>query len=194
MTPEARHLLAEAEGAPADSLERQLLVVAAVDAALPARLVLVGGTAVNRITGTYQPTDIDLVGSVLVEDRERLIEIGFHWGGVGHRHLSYEFADGEIVLVEFPASELGGIREPIWHEVRPGIGVWVIALDDLMMDRLQQATDGTVVTMDAAVELARAAFSDIDWESLEIEATSPDNRQIGVPTVLERVRSRAQRA
>lgn len=96
------------------------------------------------------------------------------------------------MLVEFPASELAGIRDPTWREIRPGIGVWVIALDDLMVGRLQQATDGSVVTMDAAIGLARVAFDDLDWEALAIEAGSPGNRRLGVPDVLGTVRSRAR--
>ena len=192
--PEARQLLSMAEAAPADSVERHQLLVAAIDAALEPIVVIVGGEAVNMITGTYQPTDIDLVGDVTMQDREVLVGLGFDWGGVGHRHMSYSFSDGEIVLVEFPASELDGIRQPIWHEIVPGIGVWVIALDDLMMDRLQQATDGTDVTMDAAVVLARAALDDVDWQAMEVEADSPGNRQIGVPQALETVRSRARQA
>ena len=179
-----------AEAAPADSIERHLLLVAAIDEALEPTVVVVGGEAVNIRTGRYRPTDIDLVADVMASDRELLVDLGLSWGGVGHRHLAYEFDDGEIVLVEFPASELDGIRPPTWHQVRPGIGVWVIALDDLMMDRLQQATDGTVVTMDAAVELARAAAFEIDWEGLEAEAQSPGNRHIGVPDILDEVRSR----
>ncbi len=193
--PDASRLLAMAEAAAADSLERHLLVVAAIDEAIEPRLVLVGGMAVNRFTGTYQPTDIDLVGNVVRHDRELLVEeLGFGWGGIGHRHLSYEFADGEIVLVEFPASDLAGIREPSWYEIKPGIGVWVIALDDLMMDRIQQATDGTRVTMGAAVELGRAAFDEIDWNALSVEAQSPGNRRIGVPETLEVIRVQASSA
>lgn len=178
-----------AEAAPADSVERHLLLVAAIDAALEPTVIVVGGEAVNIRTGRYRPTDIDLVADVMASDREVLVGIGFRWGGVGHRHLSYEFGDGEIVLVEFPASQLDGIRPPTWHELRPGIGVWVIALDDLMMDRLQQATDGTAVTMDAAMDLARAAATDIDWAGLELQAQSPGNQRIGVPDILREVRS-----
>jgi hypothetical protein len=186
---EPSEILALAEQAPADSVDRHLLVVAAIDAALEPTVVVVGGAAINVHTGTYQPTDIDLVGDVTPADRERLVDIGFAWRGIGHRHVSYEFADGEIVLVEFPSSELAGIREPQWREVRPGIGVWLVALDDLMMDRLQQATDGTAVTMDAALQLGRAAANDIDWDSLAEEATSPGNRRLGVPGVLAMVRT-----
>jgi len=133
------------------------------------------------------------VADVGLAEREELKRWGFSWAGVGHRHISYEFPDGEIVLVEFPSSTLHGIRPPEWREVRPGTGVWVIALDDLMMDRLQQVTDGSVVTFEAAVSLARVMHDRIDWGSLEEEARSPDNRVLGVGEFLEAVRAATDR-
>lgn len=170
-----------------DSTERYLLLVAAIDSVIVPDVVLVGGAAVNVHTGTYNPTDIDLVAAVGPAEREELMRWGFSWPGVGHRHISYEFPDGEIVLVEFPSSTLAGIRPPFWWEVRPGVGIWMIALDDLMMDRLQQATDGSPPTFEGAVSLARAMQDRIDWGSIEVEAESPGNRVLGVGQVLEAV-------
>ncbi len=172
-----------------DTTERYLLLIAAIDAVLETDVVLVGGSAVNVHTGTYNPTDIDLVATVGIAEREELVDWGFSWAGVGNRHLSYEFPDGEIALVEFPSSTLDGTRLPEWREVPPDAGVWMIALDDLMMDRLQQATDGSPVTFEAAVSLARAMSDSIDWESLEEEALSPGNRALGVEEYLTAVRA-----
>ena len=39
----------------------------------------------------------------------------------------------------------------------------VISLNDLMMDRLLQATGGEPITMDEAVRLATAAYERLDW-------------------------------
>lgn len=73
--------------------------------------------------------------------------------------------------------------------MRPGVGVWVIALDDLMMDRLRQAADGSVVTFEAAVSLAATMRERIDWGSLGEEAGSSDIRALGVGEALEAVRA-----
>ena len=64
-------------------------------------------------------------------------------------------------------------------------------LDDLMMDRLQQATDGSLVTFEAAVSLASAMIDSIDWASLGEEALSPGNRALGVDEALRAVRTAA---
>lgn len=186
-----RSLFEKAEIADPDSTERYLLLIAAIDAVLDTDVILVGGAAVNVHTGTYNPTDIDLIADVGPAEREELVKWGFQWAGVGHRHLSYEFRDGEIALVEFPSSALDGTRPPEWREAQPGAGIWLIALDDLMMDRLQQVTDGSLVTFEAAVSLAQAMSNSIDWEGLEEEAQSPGNRTLGVPNALQRVRAAA---
>lgn len=186
-----RLLFEMAENAEPDTTKRYLLLIAAIDAILESDVVLVGGSAVNLHTGMYNPTDIDLVAGVGVPEREQLASWGFSWAGIGHRHLSYEFSDGEIALVEFPSSTLDGTRPPAWWEAEPGTGIWVIALDDLMMDRLRQATDGSLVTFEAAVSLARAMSNSLDWASLEVESQSPGNKALGVEGYLVRVRTAA---
>jgi hypothetical protein len=192
LTPRDPRLLFEmAAHAEPDTTERHLILVAAIAAVLQRDVVVVGGSAVNAHTGTYNPTDIDLVGELGPAEREELVQWGFTWRGVGHRHLSYEFPDGEIALVEFPSSTLDGIRPPEWREVAPDVGVWVMALDDLMMDRLEQATDGSPVTFEAVVSLASAKYGSIDWGSLEEETQSPGNRTLGVGDTLEAIRAAA---
>ncbi len=187
-------LLRKAADAPADSVERHLLVVAAVEAILDREVVLVGGTAVNVITGTYLPTDIDLVASVTTEDREQLVDSGFERAGVGHRHLSLTMPDGEVILVEFPDAHLDAVLPPERIEIQPGISISIISLDDLMMDRLKQTTDGTSVMLDAAVALASAAYASIDWDWLERRSVLPELEAIGVPGALVTVRREAKRS
>ncbi len=187
-------LLRKAVDAPADSVERHLLVVAAVEAILGRDVVLVGGAAVNVVTGTYLPTDIDLVASVTTEDREQLVDSGFEWAGVGHRHLSLTMPDGEVILVEFPDAHLDAALPPERIEIQPGISISIISLDDLMMDRLKQTTDGTSVTLDAAVALASAAYASIDWDWLEKRSVLPELEAIGVPDALATVRREAKRS
>jgi len=185
--------LRRAADAPPDSVERHLLVVAAVEAILDRSVVLVGGAAVNVVTGTYSPTDLDLVASVNGEDRRMLVAGGFEWAGVGHRHLSFTMLDGEVILVEFPDSELDAAFPPERIEIEPGISVSIISLNDLVMDRLKQATDGTLVTLDAAIDLTAAAYASIDWDWLEKRSELPELEAIGVPDVLTAVRKGAKR-
>lgn len=186
-------LLLKAANAPPDSVERHLLIVAAVEAILDRPVVLVGGAAVNVVTGTYYPTDLDLVASVTTADRRRLVAAGFEWAGVGYRHLSITMPDGEVILVEFPDSDLDAVFPPEQIEIDTGVFVSIISLNDLVMDRLRQATDGTLVTLDAAIDLALAAYASIDWDWLDQRAELPELEAIGVPDVLTVVRQRAKR-
>ena len=55
-------LLRRASEANIESTERKLLTAAAFSEAALEHAVLVGGTAVELHTGSYRPTDIDLVG------------------------------------------------------------------------------------------------------------------------------------
>lgn len=174
-------------------MERHLFVVAAVESILDRSVVLVGGAAVNVVTGTYYPTDLDLVAAVNAEDRRMLVAGGFEWAGVGHRHLSTTMPDGEVILVEFSDSELDAVFPPERIEIEPGISVSIISLNDLVMDRLKQATDGTLVTLDAAIDLAAAAYASIDWDWLEKRSELPELEAIGVPDVLTAVRKGAKR-
>ncbi|MEA2009638.1 MAG: hypothetical protein U9N78_02935 [Actinomycetota bacterium] len=185
--------LRKAANAPPDSVKRHLLVVAAVEAIIGRPVVLVGGAAVNVVTGTYYPTDLDLVASVSAADREKLVSAGFDWAGVGHRHLSLTLPDDEVILVEFPDSVLDTVFPPEQIEVDPGVFVSVISLNDLVMDRLRQATDGTIVTLDAAIDLTSVAYASIDWSWLEERSTLPELTAIGVPDALVAVRRGAKR-
>ncbi len=191
MTWPSDELLTAAADAPADGVERHLLIIAAIESILGKQVIVVGGMAVNVFVRTYQPTDIDLVGAVTLADRELLVEHGFSWGGIGHRHLSLVMPDGEIVLVEFPDDVLDGVYPPVWHEITAGVGVWMISLVDLVIDRLVQATDGTPVTWDAAVHLVAATFDRIDWSCVLEVAHSPDNAVLGVPDLAVSIRKEA---
>jgi hypothetical protein len=73
----------------------------------------------------------------------------------------------------------------------------VISLNDLMMDRLLQATGGEPVTFDEAVRLGVAAYERIDWASLEERAAAIANgeslAEAALPDVLSTVRRAAIR-
>lgn len=188
-------LLHRAGEASIGSTERKLLTAAGfAEAALEAP-VLVGGTAVELHTGAYRPTDIDLVGYLKPDSGAILAELGFEREG---RHWLLTFADGETLAIEVPGDRLDdyALEAPLLIDLAPG-RLAVISLNDLMMDRLLQATGGEPVTMEEAVRLATAAYERIDWETL---STRADTSAIGktlagaaLPAVLASVRRAARK-
>lgn len=187
-------LLRRAGEASIGSTERKLLTAAAFgDAALEAA-VLVGGTAVELHTGAYRPTDIDLVGRTKPGSDAVLAQLGFVREG---RHWLVTFTDGETLAIEVPADRLDdfALEAPLLIDLAPG-QVAVISLNDLMMDRLLQATGGEPVTMEEAVRLATAAYERIDWESLSARsyAAAQDETLAGadLPAVLASVKRAAR--
>ena len=122
-------------------------------------MILVGGAAVDLHTGGYNPTDIDLVGALSADDRQTLVDAGFQ--RVGSRHFRWMFPDGSQELVEFPDSVLDG--DVVEIELTDGVTVNVISMESLVVDRLEQATDRTLVTFEEAVRLVAAVATDVDW-------------------------------
>ena len=163
--------------ATAEPVRRRLWVVAAIDALLDTRMVIVGGAAVDLHTGSYRPTDVDLIGSVSRKDRETLIAGGFT--EIGSRHVAWMATDGETVLVEFPAATLDSDFDLI--ELEPGVTVAVINLVGLLVDRLIQATHPNSVSFDDAVALVAAVADEVDWAALsELMRARPDAAYIGL--------------
>jgi hypothetical protein len=178
---------------------RPLLIGAAINLALGRSFVIVGGTAVNFHTGVYQPTDIDFVGPTPdLTERQKLIDLGFDPDG---RHLVLRPpGGGPSIPIEFPSEELLPFITDRTDEVEvaDGVTVEVISLNDLLMDRVVQATDGTPVTNDDAVRLAVAAYAQIDWSSLEDRAADAEGKMTGsaaqaLPATLKKVRNAARR-
>lgn len=189
-----RDLLRRAGEASIGSTERKLFAAAAFGEAALEDAVLVGGTAVELHTGSYRPTDIDLVGHAKAGSDATLAELGFVREG---RHWLFDFGDGEIIAIEVPAERLEdfALEAPRVLDLAPG-HLAVISLNDLMMDRLLQATVGEPVTMDEAVRLAVAAYERIDWESLSArsDTAARDSTLAGaaLPAVLASVRRLAR--
>jgi len=189
-------LLARASAAAPGSIERQLLVAAAFCEVALDDAVLVGGTAVHLYTGSYRPTDIDLVGYWQDGYQERLAALGFTRSG---RHWLIRFGDGEAIGVEVPDHRLFELAadRPVMLDLNPG-KLAVISVNDLMIDRLLAATGGEPITFDEALRLAVAAYASISWTALEDR--SRDAARTGsladqaLPKVLQRVRRAAVRA
>ena len=157
--------------------------------------MLVGGAAAELHTGWYRPTDIDLVGHRKSDQARSLGELGFK---KDRRHWLFSFDDGETLAIEVPGDRLGDFvtEPPLVIDLAPG-ELAVISLNDLMMDRLLQATGGEPVTFDEAVRLGVAAYERIDWQKLEERAEhAVDDKSFagkGLPDVLSRVRRDAIR-
>jgi hypothetical protein len=188
-------LLQRASDAPRNSTERKLLTAAAFAGASLEHAVLVGGAAEELHTGSYRPTDIDLVGYPKADQDGTLAELGFKKDG---RHWVLEFDDGEVLAVEVPGDRLGDFatEAPLLVDLEPGT-LAVISINDLMMDRLLQATGGEPVTFQEAVRLAVAAYDRIDWVSLEERARraaeARSSAGIALPATLATVRRAAIR-
>ncbi|MEX1209170.1 MAG: hypothetical protein WEE36_11330 [Acidimicrobiia bacterium] len=194
-TPSPGDLLRRASEASIGSTRRKLLTAAAFSEAALENAVLVGGTAVELHTGSYRPTDIDLIGSTRSGSEVILVGLGFVREG---RHWLFAFSDGETLAVEVPGDRLDAyaLEAPRVIDLAPG-RLAVISLNDLMMDRLLQATGGEPVTMDEAVRLATAAYERIDWEKLSArsDAATQDGTlaRAELPAVLASVRRAARR-
>ena len=194
-TASPRDLLRRASEANIESIERKLLIAAAFSEAALENAVLVGGTAVELHTGSYRPTDIDLVGYSRSGSDASLVNLGFARGG---RHWLYQFSDGETLAIEVPGDRLDdyAVEPPLSIDLAPG-QLAVISLNDLMMDRLLQATGGEPITMDEAVRLATAAYERIDWENLsarsDVAARGGTLAGVELPGVLASVRGAARR-
>jgi hypothetical protein len=190
---QAAELLRRATAHPKASIQRKLLLSAAFATAALDHAVLVGGVAADIHTGSYRPTDIDLVGYRRPDTTQSLNDLGFQKEG---RHWLHQFADGERLAIEVPADQLGDFatEPPQIIDLDPG-ELAVISLNDLMMDRLLQATGGEPVTFDEAVRLAIAAYPHIAWPDLDerAKAAAKEGSLAGrqLPDTLTRVRRAA---
>jgi len=168
-----------------DSAERVLLAAAAFDTVVRAPLVLAGGAAQMIHTGHPRLTDIDMVGPVDSRDKAALSESGF---GRDRRHWVCGTGTDEVAI-EVPSETLFGEEPPELVEVE-GVIVRVISINDLMMDRLVQATDGTRVTWEEALALAVAAHNRLDWSLVEARCRKAQEEDFflrNLPMVLDRI-------
>ena len=178
-------MLVLAREAPPSSVERVLLATAAFDALTRVPLVLVGGAAQMIHTGCERLTDIDMIGPIDFGDKAALARAGFVREG---RHWVHGSADHQIAI-EVPGDTLFGEEIPELLDVE-GVVVQVISVTDLMMDRLIQATDGTLVTWEEALSLGIAARDRVDWTVIESRcraAQADDFTLRDLPGVLDRL-------
>ncbi len=189
---DVRDLLQRASTHPRDSAERTLYIVAAVDVALGRSFTLIGGSAVHFYTGEYRPTDVDLAGRAGTEERRLLGDKGFVFLGPGHRHVELRLG-GDVHLIEFPTSGYD-IEAVLEVRLENDLKVRVISLSDLIVDRLIQATDGTLLTFEDAVSFVVAMYPEIEWPTLEERIDREAVTLPGIADMLVRVRAAAAKA
>ncbi len=165
----ARTSLARADAA-IDEIDRTIWLAKAMDYAIRAKAVLVGGAAVNLYTGSYRPTDVDMCAYLDETDRSSLRDLGFHH--FAGDHFAFTFTDGEEWLVEFSESFVDGdVMDVILDGAEP---LTVISLESLIVVRIRQATDGTAVTFEEAVRLLLATEDTANWPAVGRQIASED--------------------
>ena len=178
-------LLERARKATFGSPEWILYSAAAFDALVEHPMILVGGGAQVVHTEQSRPTDVDMVGRITPRDLQVLEEAGFERRG---RHWLHAWT-WEGLLVEVPDSVLMGEDPPELVEVG-GHELRVISVDDLMMDRLVQATDRTDITRDEVLSLAEATYERVNWDRIRERCMTKRTEDLGLhilPEVLDEV-------
>lgn len=130
--------------------------------------VVVGGHAVEFYTlGGYTTRDVDVVISDSEKVGDILKSLGFSRAG---RHW---YSDELDLALEFPSGPLAGDMSRICEVVMEGLPVYVIGIEDLIIDRLnafvhwKSARDG-----DWAMEMLALNISVIDREYLAERAAT----------------------
>lgn len=188
----AKKLLAEAK-LEKRRLERHLLVGAAIDEALQATAVIVGGTAEEFWTqGEYGETDLDICVSVNEGENKVLESLGFSRSS-GQRHW---FHRGARVAIEFPASfpdaDPGRFRN---ERVGSGMAV-IIGLDDLYLDRLRQATlksHESSAEFQSAWAVVSSRYEDVDWPYVDKRVAAVSESEPIVGDEMKRIDSLLRR-
>ena len=147
-------------------LEKQLRVAAQIADLLKENNVIpviVGGTAVEFYThGAYATKDIDII----VEDPEFIVPVMKQLGFINEAGTWY-LPDDPSVIVEFPKGPLAGD----WKKVQPvllpdGHTAYVIALEDIILDRMLAATYWKDGSDEWVRFMMTAHYDEIDWPYL----------------------------
>ena len=154
-------------------------------------MILVGGGAQVIYTQQPRPTDVDLVGRITPYDLQALADAGFKRHG---RHWLHAWKQDEM-FVEVPATALIGEDPPRVVDVG-GHPLQIISVEDLMMDRLVQATDRTDTTWDEVIELAEATYKRVNWDTIRSRCMTKRTEDLGLhilPQVLNEVTAEIER-
>lgn len=158
-----------------DGLKRTLKALSYITSVLAAfgiRPILVGGQAVEVYTfGHYTTKDVDLVLSGIELAGSVLVAIGFEPKSLGHSHWYHQELD---LPVEIPDDMLLGSPDRITELDVDGAIVYVIGVEDLILDRLRAGVQWQSTSdMEWAKYLLESYIHDLDLEYLETESKKP---------------------
>ena len=162
-----------------DPLRKALGVVAALTEALESegiRPILVGGVALEFYTlGGYATKDIDLVVSGREKVKTVLENLGF-MHRMGERHWYSTELD---VAIEIPDEVLAGSPEKLTVLEIDGKNVYIIGIEDLIIDRLSAAKFWQSPSdFEWAVKIIALHAEDIDFGYLKKAAQECDVEEI----------------
>lgn len=158
-------------------LKRTLKALAYITNVLGAfgiRPILVGGQAVEVYTfGNYTTKDIDFVLSGFELAGKVLIVVGFEPKSPGHAHWYHRELD---LPIEIPDNYLLGSPDRITELDVDGSIVYVIGVEDLILDRLRAGVYWQSTSdMEWAKYLLESYVDDLDLEYLELESKKPQH-------------------
>ncbi|MCL6599899.1 MAG: nucleotidyltransferase [Alicyclobacillus macrosporangiidus] len=187
-----RDRLAALERDSSDGLARSLKAVAYLTGLLE-RLgiqpIVVGGKAVELYTtGSYATVDVDLVLSGYERAREVFERVGFEPKPLGTRHW---YHPGLQLPIEIPDTRLDGSLDRVLRvDVGDGYHLYVIGIEDLILDRLRAAVHWKSTSDEEwALLLLKTRWNDIDFAYLEQEAAKPEQ---GVADLLAALKRQAE--
>jgi hypothetical protein len=137
-------------------------------------MVIVGGHALELYTfGSYTTLDVDVVLSGHQVAGGVFEALGFNKRRAGHRHWYHE---GLELPVEIPDSVLFGSMNRIVEVDIEGVSVFVIGIEDLILDRLRAGVHWKSVSdMEWAKYLIDSYADKLDEQYLGEQASDPKN-------------------
>ena len=162
-------------GSQPESFERTMKALASITTCLMSagvQPIVVGGHAVELYTfSSYTTKDVDLVLEEYQKAGEILERLGFK-KMPGSRHWYYEALDLPIAI---PDTILEGSYERISKVTVGGEAVYVISIEDLLIDRLRAGVFcKSIIDMELAEVLLRSYADKLDLEYLDEAANSPN--------------------
>ena len=150
-----------------DDLYKKIAIMAVVTKALKelnVKPIIVGGQAVEFYTsGGYTTMDIDMICEVsILKIDSKLKPLGFI------REGKYWTLKDSDIAIEVPSGPLAGSRDKITEvEVEKGLNVYLIGIEDIIIDRLNSYKYWNVESdKEWIIGMIFVNYEDIDWKYL----------------------------
>jgi hypothetical protein len=152
-----------------DPLQQKLAVIAAITKTLEPfgiRPIVIGGLAVAFYTlGGYATEDVDLAVVGREQFAETMAHLGFAREGRYWTHALFAFP------IEAPAGALPGEDAPLTQLMVDGWPVYILGIEDLIVDRLNAYVHWhSVADGEWVLQLLRTHAAEIDWGYLAARA------------------------